>query len=313
MPFRISGGGKKTTALCGLAKWVASMTDWAVIYNPTSGHFRRERLDAAVAIWREQGIQTRLLPTESPGHATTLARETSGVERIVAHGGDGTLNEVANGLVGRPIPLAFLPGGTANAMAYELGLPRRADRAAPLLPALKPVSMFPGVVNGRAFMLMAGFGFDALAVYLVTGAVKSRLGALAYVANGLRALWWPKPEIRVVAKDGSELAGCWVVAARARRYGGMFHIHPRASLRSPNLGVVAVRKGMIAPFALSNMAFGTGFETKGMVLEEWSSFRVESDQPVHVHVDGDPLEKGTSFEVGLSDKPLLFCLPESMI
>lgn len=286
------------------------MKNWAIIYNPTSGSFRPDRLEALQRVLHERGVKTATHATARPGHATELGRQISGVERVVCYGGDGTLNEVANGLLGRGLPLMFVPGGTANAMAYELGIPRDPVGAALALLEAKPVEIRPGRVGSRLFMLMAGFGFDATAVYLVSKGLKSRLGALAYICTGVRALFLAKPQLNVATAGGGEQRGVWVVAARGRKYGGMFTIHPRAGLSNPKLGTVVVSGAMIAPFALTNLAFGTGFSGRGMRLEEHSGFRVHSDEPFHAHVDGDYLGRDTSFEIGLAEQTLPFCIPE---
>ncbi|MEE8433833.1 MAG: diacylglycerol kinase family protein, partial [bacterium] len=233
----------------------------------------------------------------------------TGVERVISHGGDGTLNEVANGLIGRGIPLMFLPGGTANAMAYELGIPLNPVMAARALLGSEPQPVYPGQVGNRIFMLMAGFGFDALIVYLVGKRLKSWLGAASYLLTGVRALAHHKPEIRVLTPDGEGLRGHWVVAARSRRYGGMLKVHPRAAMHNPDLGLVVVKKSMIVPFALTNLVFGTGFTGRGMVLQEHPRFRVTAEQPLYVHVDGDYIGMGTEFEVSICERALPFCFP----
>ena len=291
------------------------MATWAIINNPTSGSFRPDRLAAAVSVLRAEGIEVQQHPTERPGHATELAASLTGVERILAHGGDGTLNEVANGMLQRKgagagdVALAFLPGGTANGMAFELGLPRNPAKAAQQLLKARPQPVRPGMVNGRAFLLMAGFGFDGLAVYMVGKAVKSRLGAAAYLVMGVRALWHPKPVMRVTLPDGRQHQGVWVVGSRGRRYGGMFFIHPKAALQAPDMGVTVVSKAMIAPFAFTHMLTGHGWRGGGINLPTAPNFRVESETPVYVQVDGEYLGQGNRFEVTQSETALSFCMP----
>jgi YegS/Rv2252/BmrU family lipid kinase len=285
------------------------MKNWAIIYNPTSGSFRPERLEALERTLHEHGVRARLHPTEHAGHAMELGRAVNGIEQVLSYGGDGTLNEVANGLLGRGLPLMFVPGGTANAMAYELGIPRDPSHAVRAMVGGRTIALRPGRVGSRAFMLMAGFGFDATAVYMVTDRLKGRLGALAYIWTGVGALFRAKPELRVKTPEGVEHRGVWVVGARARRYGGMFSVHPRAGLQRPGLGMVVVSKAMIAPFALTNLAFGTGFTGPGMRLEEHAGFRVRCEEPFHAHVDGDYLGQDTAFEIGLSQETLPFCIP----
>ncbi|MCZ6628715.1 MAG: YegS/Rv2252/BmrU family lipid kinase [SAR324 cluster bacterium] len=284
------------------------MQTWAIIYNPTSGRHSPSKLEAVQELLHGHEVRAALHPTTYAGHATEIARTVTGVERVLSYGGDGTLNEVAGGLLGRDIPLMFVPGGTANAMAYELGIPRDPVKAVTALLQGEPRPIRPGQVGGRVFMLMVGFGFDATIVKLVSVGVKAKLGAMAYVVNGFRALLHPKPEILVETPLGT-LRGVWVVGARARRYGGMFYVHPRAALTRPDLGVVVVNKAMIAPFAFTNLIFGTRFTNGGIRLEDHSAFRISCEEPVAAQVDGEYLGEGTSFAVGISQQTLLFCLP----
>src|SRR5258705_7453999 len=104
--------------------------------------------------------------TEGPFHGTELAREAagSGVDLVIACGGDGTINEVVDGLMGSPIPLAILPSGTANVLARELRLPRDLRKIPALLPAWKAQRIALGKCGGRHFVLMAGAGFDAAVI-----------------------------------------------------------------------------------------------------------------------------------------------------
>ena len=285
------------------------MTTWAIIYNPTSGNFRQDRLEAVCDILRGQGIQPTLHATQHGGHATALGREINGVECIVAHGGDGTLNEVANGVLGREVSLAYLPGGTANAMAFELGLPHNPVRAVRKLVEAHPVSVRPGVLDGRVFMLMGGIGFDAQIVYLAKGAIKARLGAMAFVAMGLRVLWHPKPQLRVTLPDGNDFHGVWAVGSRARRYGGRLFVHPQANLESTQLGVSVISKTMIAPFFFTHLLTGIGWQGGGIAFSRAEAFQVESDQPVPAHVDGEHMGYGTRFQFSQSEQRINFIIP----
>jgi diacylglycerol kinase family enzyme len=226
-------------------------------------------------------------------------------------GGDGTLNEVANGLLGRDLPLIFLPSGTGNAMAYEMGIPRNPVRAAQVMIHSDPVSIYPGMVGGRAFMLMAGFGFDAHAVFLVTKKLKKFFGPAAYFLTAATVLIKAKPIVTVHTPDGRELRGTWAVGLRSRHYAGPFEMHPRANLKRAELGVAVVPTAMILPYAVTNLIFRTGWTYGGIRLEEHRGFRVVTQQSMHVHVDGDYIFEGAEFEVTVSERAVSFCFPRA--
>ena len=147
-----------------------------------------ERTTEALA---RANIVPKLLPTAAAGHATTLARDAvaDGADLILVLGGDGTINEAANGMVNSDVPLGVLPGGTANVLAMELGLGGRADRAAARLDqcAARRISLGKLVrADGysRYFLLMGGVGLDATIVNAVIPSLKAKSGKLAYWVAG---------------------------------------------------------------------------------------------------------------------------------
>ncbi|MCH8843476.1 MAG: hypothetical protein IID61_10940 [SAR324 cluster bacterium] len=295
------------------------MTRWAIIYNPVAGHYRQRTMEAIERQLHGQGITTVTIPTAYAGHATEIARGLPSVDCVAVYGGDGTLNEVVNGLAAHKsaakglakqgLPLAFLPGGTANVMAHELGLPRDPVLALGMLLRGEPRPVRPGRVGGRLFLLMAGFGFDGAAVYGVSPAVKRWSGKGAYVWSGLRALMAAKPVLRVTESDGPQRSGAWVVAARAGHYGGQWRIHPRAGLMRERLGLTVVGSWGLLPFLAGNL--GMGFARAGpcIWLDDRTRLVVESSTPFHVQVDGDYFGSDTKFQVDLADVTIPLCFP----
>ena len=296
------------------------MSTWALIYNPTAGRFRADVPAALAGLLAERGIGMTAHATARAGHARELAAGLRDAERIVVYGGDGTLNEAANGLDADSPPLAFLPGGTANVMAYELGLPRDPLRAARALLDAEPVAVRPGVLDGRRFLLMAGIGFDAAAVYGVSSALKVRLGKGAYALSALRTLLAPKPTLTLQCPEGgapgSTPAGAggalhWVVAARARHYAGPYVIHPGAGLLAERLGVVSVARGWLWPFLAVHLGLRLHVSAGGMRLGQARCLRIKAEAPVHVQIDGDHYGQGRAFEIGLAEHALRLCMPRT--
>src|SRR5260370_1189118 len=165
-----------------------------VIYNPTAGSRARRRLAGWLACLDRQGAAVTLRETTGPRHAQELARaaDPPAAAAVIVGGGDGTITEGVKGLTGSPWRLGILPLGTANVLAGEIGLPRRAAALARILafaPA-RPVwpgeAMADGASVGRRFLVMAGVGFGARVGEGPHLPLERRRGQLAYCSRGPR-------------------------------------------------------------------------------------------------------------------------------
>ena len=219
-----------------------------VIFNPAARgekarHFRRH-LEAL-------GNQATLKLTAAAGDARRLAEEAvnEGFDIVVAAGGDGTLNEVLNGLGDAPegferARLGLLPLGTVNVFARELGLPVRLEAAWEAIQQGKETRIdlpcvdheADGLRQRRYFAQLAGAGLDARAIELVHWPLKKRIGPLAYVVAGLKALMGAQSKITVTGGGRSE-TGELVLIGNGRLYGGQYRIFPGADVRDGRLDV----------------------------------------------------------------------------
>jgi len=219
-----------------------------VIFNPAAKGDKarrfRQHLDAI-------GARCALRPTSAAGEGRRLAAEAvrEGFECVVAAGGDGTVNEVLNGIGDEPdglaqVRLAVLPLGTVNVFARELGLPLSLREAWGVLERGRETSVdLPsaeytraGQPSRRCFAQLAGAGLDARAVELVDWGLKKRIGPLAYFAAGLKALREPQGEITAAA-SGRTRSGELVLIGNGRLYGGAFPLFAQADLSDGLLDV----------------------------------------------------------------------------
>lgn len=219
-----------------------------VIANPAAGQgSARRRLAACLDSLTARGCAVTLRHTDGSGHAQHLAHAAldGAFDAVVAAGGDGTINEVANGLVGGGLPLGIIPLGTANVLAIELGIACTAEAAAAAIADGTRRRAHLGLVNGRHFLLMVGAGVDAEVVAGVNLALKRRTGKLAYVVQTVfSALRYPYPPL-TVAIDGVYHAAYGVVVCNGRHYGGPFIAAPAARLDEPGFQVCLLgRPGM---------------------------------------------------------------------
>src|SRR5690625_1506605 len=222
----------------------------AVIHNPLAGQRRRRRYAAFLEALEARGLVVNELPTRRRGDAERLAQAVGpeAGDMLVAAGGDGTINEVVNGLManpqgGRALPLAILPLGTANVLAAEIGLGSDIENVVDTIVRGRTRPLTLGRVNDRCFLIMAGVGLDAHVVQQVDVGLKRGLGKLAYVAKLLQQLFtYDFPRYQVTIGDESFSAASLVVA-KGRYYGGRLLMAPQASIFEDRLEVVLFSRG----------------------------------------------------------------------
>jgi diacylglycerol kinase (ATP) len=271
-----------------------------VIFNPTARgekakHFR-SHLDLI-------GADCALKQTKAAGGARPLAEEAvrEGFDTIVAAGGDGTLNEVLNGIGDAPdgferARLGVLPLGTVNVFAKELGMPTGLKGAWEVLRAGREIKIdLPRVecaVNGkrerRNFAQLAGSGLDARAIELADWELKKKLGPLAYVWAGVLALRG-EPSRLTVTNDKESLNGALVLVGNGRFYGGRYRVHPRATLNDGALHVCVFPKTNWLTLARCAGMFAAGMELPPGVANVFTSqsFTITSETLTPMEVDGE--------------------------
>lgn len=241
--------------------------------------------------------------TAAAGDARRLAAKAvaEGFETVVAAGGDGTVNEVLNGIGDAPdgfekMRLGVLPFGTMNVFARELKIPAQLTTAWTMLARGKEVKIDLGRADffeeGRAqqryFTQLAGVGLDARAIELVSWKLKKRIGPLAYVIAGLRALAEKQPQLCVSA-DGEKLAGELALFGNGKFYGGPFQIFPAGDLRDGLLDVCVFPRVNTA----SLLGLAPGFIARRKLSEnqvqrlQAQKFELTSDAPVAFELDGE--------------------------
>ncbi len=220
--------------------------DAVIIGNPNSGRAgSKGYLERCAKILRSGGLDVEVMNTEHPDHATELAT-LAGDRLVVAAGGDGTVNEVINGL-GENATLGILPLGTANVLARELGLPLDEERACQRILSGERTRIDIGVATNqegveRRFACMAGVGFDAHVVRAVTPRLKNYLGTLAFALTAFRVLFGKEfPPVRVV-HDGTTHVVRFAIIANAHHYGGDFRVSSPGLLTSGQLETILVER-----------------------------------------------------------------------
>lgn len=264
-----------------------------VIYNPVAGHKLVNRIDRVRSYLSARGLPFRIRETTAPGDAVVMAREAAlgGADVVVAVGGDGTINEVADGLAGSATRLAFVPHGTGNVFASEFSLPESVEGCLDLLSSGKTISVRMAKANDRRFVLLASAGFDAEVVERMNPRQKNLLGIAAYVLCGARHLLRSQPTLWLEFPDNERVEAQAVIVVRGKKYGGNVTIAPGGDIARETLQVIALlRKGRwsIAKFALDALR-GTHTASRHVLIREIPSLFVRSTIPSACQVDGEYL------------------------
>jgi YegS/Rv2252/BmrU family lipid kinase len=290
------------------------MRQVALVYNPASGqgfNHGKSVIDDVLGVLRAAGVAADAFATTAPGSATALVQEAvrRGCDTILACGGDGTVNEVMQTLVGGQTALAVIPLGTANALATDLGLPIAPLKAAQMLLSAVPVRIPVGRIfftgsdgseHSRYFTVAAGIGADAHLMYRMDAKLKRQFGYALYAVEGLRVLAthaFPpfdaefdelgrsKHRVEVVSQ---------LLAIRIRNFGGMIqNLAPGATLKNTNLRLVAFKTRNRFDFVRFLAAVLFRRQTYKRKIELLDSVSVScrahkgTTEPVYVEADGE--------------------------
>lgn len=211
-----------------------------LIGNPASGRSSERLLKDVFLFIKSKVPSIELRITEKPGDAERLSKDTLSLQPdlIISAGGDGTCNEIINGIIGSSLPMAVLPLGTTNVLAKELGIPMDLKNAVSraLTGTIRRVSLGKVTYEGKSryFSLMAGIGYDAEAVYGVRG-IKRLSGKTAYILSGIKKLLSWSPNELSITVDGSPFRGYSLIVSNLSRYAGDFRIAPDADIKNPVL------------------------------------------------------------------------------
>jgi YegS/Rv2252/BmrU family lipid kinase len=264
-----------------------------VIHNPVAGPKVVNRIDRIRSYLSGRGLSFRIRETAAPGDAVVMAREAAheGADAVVAVGGDGTMNEVADGLAGSATRLVFVPHGTGNVFAREFSLPESVEGCLDLLSIGKTISVRMAMANDRRFVLLASAGFDAEVVERMSSRQKNLLGIAAYVLSGARHLLRSQPTLWIEFPDRMRVEAQAVIVVRGKKYGGNVTIAPDGDISGETFQVIALlrkRRWSIAKFAFDVLR-GKHAASRHVLVRESPSLFVRCAIPSACQVDGEYL------------------------
>jgi YegS/Rv2252/BmrU family lipid kinase len=285
------------------------VSEIAVILNPSAHSERAQGLAEELArIAPEASVRL----TDGPGAARRLAAEAAaeGFRTVAAAGGDGTVNEVANGLAGTSAALGVLPVGTMNVFAKEHNLPEDLAEAWAVIRRGATREIDLAAANDQHFIQLAGVGLDAQVVKETTWESKKRFGPLSYVLSAAQVAWRTPPAIFVEAA-GTTREGSFVLIGNGRYYGGRLAFFPRAKPDDGLLDVLIFKNLGYLDLAryLGGVLIGKHLDLPDVEYFQASEVRVHSEQEVPVEVDGEfSGELPVTFRIA---GKLRLCVPEA--
>ncbi|MED1421034.1 diacylglycerol kinase family protein [Bacillus smithii] len=275
---------------------------YGFIVNKVSGNGR------ALKIWpqiekmlQEKNVRYCVRFTEKSKHATSLVQELISKEKvtvIVAVGGDGTIHEAVNGLIGTNIPLGIIPAGSGNDFSRGLGIPFEHDQALERILKEKPKIIDVGYVNSTSFCTVAGIGFDGEVAQTTNVSIYKkllnfvRMGQISYIISAVRVFFRYKPAniSLIIDKKLYNFSNVWLIAvAILPFYGGGLVICPKAKSNDGLLDICIVqgmsRWNFLRTFPL--VFKGTHISSPSIKILKGKELEIYSSTPLIVHGDGE--------------------------
>ena len=270
-----------------------------IIFNPVAGRRRAAALWHVLDLLVENGVMVEVAETQHAGHATELARAAAyeGRAMVVAAGGDGTIAEVANGLLGSNTALGVIPLGTANVLAKEYGLSTSPRGIANTLAYRRTRLLWPGVAriagHDHVFVQMVGLGFDGAVVQGLQPMLKRAIGRGAYVWQSLwESVAYGFPKVRL-SVDGTDYEAASVVVTKGRLYGGPYLLAPNAASTAPGFQVALFENPGTLAALLAGAALPLGLLPRcpgvRVIAGRYIDFS-PANGPIMAQSDGDALQ-----------------------
>ena len=290
--------GKQGTSRYGAHRFARrsdARSDMVIVFNPVAGRRRATLLWRVLDILVANGVRIDVAETHCAGHAAGLAREAAsrGEPMVVAAGGDGTIAEVASGLLGSGARLGVIPLGTANVLAHELALPFAPRAVAAALAFGRTRRLWPGLAQGadgtRLFVQMLGVGFDAQVVHRLPIPLKRAFGRGAYVLQSLRETVSYNYAPIIVRVDDRESQVASVIVSKGRFYAGHYMLAPDAVPAEQGFSVSLFQHGGAAAALMYGAALPLNLLGKAPGVRQMRAKRVDviGNRPVPVQADGD--------------------------
>ena len=288
------------------------------IINPTAGKGFGAGLTKRIdALFKDRGIRYKIALTGHKGHGIELAYEAviAGFSNIVAAGGDGTIREVAEPLIGKKVTLGILPYGSGNGLARNVGIPLKREEALKGLLEWEPRKIDVGIANSRPFFCAVGVGLDAEVARVFNTRLNGRRGILPYVYHSALTFFRYSPSAVSVTIDGrsSDYLPMITAVLNGQQYGGGARIAPHASIDDGLLNLVVVKKpGLLQTLlAVPDLFNGRILKHKGLISTSVSNaMEIKFPPGTPYHLDGEDFTGDGVLNISVLHKALSVLAPD---
>lgn len=273
-----------------------------MIINPISGTRNKAELQAlASERLGAVGMNLEIVHTRHKGHGAELAAQAaaSGVDLVIAAGGDGTVNEIASALLHTDTALGLVPCGSGNGLARTLGIPMDFDRAVDLIARRTSVSIDCGVAEEKPFFCTFGVGFDAVVTHKFSHT--KRRGKMEYVRSALLEYLNFTPDHYALEIDGEIITeeASLIAVCNTSQYGNNAYIAPQASITDGLLDITVVRNGTVLDQAMAGIGLMSGQIDRNRIVD---TFKAKEVNILRLHegpaqLDGEPLTLGRKIHI----------------
>jgi diacylglycerol kinase family enzyme len=263
-----------------------------LIYNPNAGRRRHARTIEGIKAALSGAYDLSVAPTGGPEEAIALAREAAarGDAAVFAWGGDGTIREVVEGILGSPVMLGVLPGGTFNVVALAVGVPRNPVEAAAALASATPGARDVGLIEKTPFLMQATAGLDAFVMHHARADMKARFGMAGVVVDALRVFSRYRFRPFEVEVDGQVFLVTGAAFVNMTEYAGKYHFVPGGGW-DDGVGHALLYTGRTHLQALrfaASLAFGRHHLRPEVSIRRASAMTIRPGPSLYLQTDGDP-------------------------
>ena len=284
------------------------------IVNPISGVSKKGQLVKQIkSTIDDSKFEYEIIYTEGPGHATEICQEYTAIQTdtIVAVGGDGSVNEVAKGLVGSDTALGIIPAGSGNGLAHHLKIPVNYRKAIELINKHRVIKIDTGSINDKLFISIAGIGFDGFVAQKF--AQNSRRGFLTYARIVAEEYPTYKPKTYKININGKVIntKALFIGFANSDQFGYRTSIAPHAKIDDGLLDVIIMQKPLVIEIPiLASLLYWRKIDLwKNIEIIKASELTVEMEKERWVNVDGEPMQLGEKLNIKVNPQSLNFIAP----